>query len=371
MNQENWYEVTNAEQIDSPAFLIYPDRVKENIRRLKGMIDDPSRLRPHVKTHKMDKITRLVMDNGIEKFKFATIAEGEMLGVCRAKDALMAYQPVGPKLARFIQLIKRFPGTEYACLVDNEEAAAHIAHAALGEGLEINVYMDLDVGMGRTGIKPGADAVRLFEFCAGLKGIKIKGFHVYDGHIHTTDLATRNEICERGYAPVSQMVELLKDKGFSGLNIVAGGSPSFPIHAQREGVECSPGTFVFWDKGYQDCCPEQDFLPAGVLMARVVSVMDNHRLTIDLGYKAVASENALDYRVYFLNGKDFKFISHSEEHIVVEDPSGRVWHTGDLVYGLPVHVCPTLALYEEAFIVKDGQATESWKVTARDRKLTI
>lgn len=371
MNSENWYEVTNVAQIDSPAFLIYPDRVRENILGLKGMIDDPSRLRPHVKTHKMDKITEMVMNEGIAKFKFATIAEGEMLGRCKAEDAFMAYQPVGPKLNRFVELVKTFPDTTYSCLIDNEQCAQAIAQAAVDAGLVINVYMDLDVGMGRTGIKPGDKAIRLFEKSKELPGLNLRGFHVYDGHIHTTDLASRNEICEKGYAPVAQMVDELQKKGYQNIAIVAGGSPSFPIHSKREKVECSPGTFVFWDKGYQDCCPEQDFLPAGLLLSRVVSVMENNRLTIDLGYKAVASENVLNYRVYFLNGPQFKFISHSEEHIVVEDPAGNSWKPGDVLYGLPVHVCPTLALYENAVIVENGVAVTTWEVTARDRRITI
>ncbi len=371
MDYENWYEVTNAAQIDSPCFLIYPERVRENIGRLKAMIDDPARLRPHVKTHKMDKITAMVMEEGINKFKFATIAEGEMLGRCGAADALMAYQPVGPKLLRFIHLIRQFPDTRYACLVDNARSASAISAAAADAGLVIDVYMDLDVGMGRTGIRPGEAAVSLFETCAALDGIHMKGFHVYDGHIHTTDLATREEICEKGYAPVTRLLEELEKRGFTGLNVVAGGSPSFPVHAKRKNVECSPGTFVFWDKGYQDCCPEQDFLPAGLVLARVVSVMENNRIAIDLGYKSIASENALDYRVFFINAPQFKFISHSEEHIVVEDPTGKAWYPGDLLYGLPVHVCPTLALYENAVIVENGRAVDTWEVTARDRKLTI
>ena len=102
----HWHQIENPEQLDSPALLIYPDRVKENIRILKSMIDDPLRLRPHVKTNKSKEVTQLMMQADINKFKCATIAEAEMLGMCNTADVLLAYQPVGPKLQRFIALIK-------------------------------------------------------------------------------------------------------------------------------------------------------------------------------------------------------------------------------------------------------------------------
>ena len=39
-----WYEIQNSSDIDSPALVIYEDRVRENIARLVEMIDDIRRL---------------------------------------------------------------------------------------------------------------------------------------------------------------------------------------------------------------------------------------------------------------------------------------------------------------------------------------
>src|SRR5258707_6078385 len=99
-----WYTIKNIDGIDSPALIVYPDRVAENISTLKKMIDDVQRLRPHVKTHKTKEATLLMMQAGINKFKCATIAEAEMLAMVNAPDILLAYQPVGPKLERFMAL---------------------------------------------------------------------------------------------------------------------------------------------------------------------------------------------------------------------------------------------------------------------------
>src|SRR5215218_7702365 len=95
---EQWYHIKNVEEADSPAFIVYLDRVKENIRIIKTMIDDVTRLRPHIKTHKSKEICFLLLEAGIIKFKCATIAEAELLGITLAPDVLLAYQPVGPKL---------------------------------------------------------------------------------------------------------------------------------------------------------------------------------------------------------------------------------------------------------------------------------
>src|ERR1700761_2512144 len=98
MAENNWYTIKDVEKLDTPALVIYPQRIKENIDILKGMIDDVSRLRPHVKTHKSKEATLLMLNAGITKFKCATISEAEMLGISNAPDVLLAYQPVGPKL---------------------------------------------------------------------------------------------------------------------------------------------------------------------------------------------------------------------------------------------------------------------------------
>ena len=104
---ESWYEIKNIDELDSPALVVFPERVKHNIQLAIDMTGDPTRLRPHIKTNKSAEVARLMFDAGITKFKCATIAEAEMLAQCKAPDVLLAYQPLGPKLNRFIALIKK------------------------------------------------------------------------------------------------------------------------------------------------------------------------------------------------------------------------------------------------------------------------
>lgn len=369
--KNEWYHINDIDAIDSPALVVYRERVLENILSLVSMIDDVKRLRPHVKTHKTKEGVALLINAGVNKFKCATIAEAEMLGIAGAPDVLLAYQPIGPKLNRFVELIKRYPATKFSCLIDNIIAAKEISAAAIDNVLQIPVYIDLNVGMNRTGIVPGDDAIELYKSCENFNGIQPTGLHAYDGHIRTPDINERTIVCDSAFEPVLAMQNLLVQQGFSEPIIIAGGSPTFPVHAKKNKRECSPGTFIYWDKGYQRSFEEQHFLPAALVVTRIISFPAKRNLCLDLGHKSIAAENDLDNRVYFLNAPDLKFISQSEEHLVVETAEDHSYKIGDVLYGLPVHICPTVALYERALVIENNNKSSEWKIIARDRKITI
>ena len=368
---QSWYTIQDIDQVDTPALVIYQRRVKKNIRLLRDMINDSDRLRPHVKTHKTKEVTFLLMEAGINKFKCATIAEAEMLGMCGARDVLLAYPVFGPKLHRFIRLIEVYASTNFSCLIDNRSSAEQISKVAMENKLTIDVFIDLNVGMNRTGIKPGKEAVQLYIDANQYDGLKVQGFHVYDGHIREKDLQERIVLAERAFAPVEAMSLQLKEKGYKEPKVIVGGSPTFPIHAKREKVECSPGTFIFWDMGYQNTLPEQKFLPAALIVTRVISLPDEKSVCLDVGYKAIASENNLNNRICFLNKPILEAIGQSEEHLVLEVPEDHSWKVGDVLYGVPVHICPTCALYEKAVIVEEGKVIDKWEIISRARRIEI
>ncbi|MEO7299276.1 MAG: D-TA family PLP-dependent enzyme [Verrucomicrobiota bacterium] len=369
-SNKHWFAVNNVEEIDSPALLIYPERVEENVRRMIALAGGPHRLRPHVKTHKLPELIRLQMNLGITKFKCATIAEAEMVANCGAPDIFLAYQVVGPKLHRFIQLARKFPQINFSVLIDDEQALRALSHAATEAQLKIGVFLDLDCGMHRCGIPADESAMKLYRLISQLPGLKTAGLHAYDGHIADSDLNVRTQKCEAAFAPVAALREKLLQAGLSVPRIVAGGTPTFPIHARRAEVECSPGTCVLWDEGYGSRCRDLDFLHAALVLTRVISKPGGNRLCLDLGHKAIASENPHP-RVIFLNLPDAKAVMHSEEHLVIETEQAEKFSVGNCFYGVPWHICPTVALYSEAVVVQNGEAKSRWKITARDRALTL
>jgi len=366
----NWYEIKNVNELDSPALVVFPDRVKENIKILKQFVPDVTRLRPHVKTNKCAEVCKLMMDAGIKKFKCATIAEAEMLAMIGAPDVLLAYQPVGPRGVRLSHLIKKYQATQFSCLIDNEATAAELSATALNQGVTIKIFLDLNVGMSRTGIVP-EKALPLFLYCKSLPGITPVGLHAYDGHHRDADLAIRTKGCDEGFARVEKLQqEILKQTGVLSI-IVTSGNTTISIHGKRPNVECSPGTFIFWDYGYHKLFSEQLFVFAAILVTRIISKPDAETICIDLGHKAVASENPLNNRVYFLNAPELQPSGHSEEHLILKAEKGNTYKVGDVLYGVPFHICPTVALHETLAIVENHKVIGNWNVIARKRKITI
>ena len=361
----NWYTIKDVENIDSPALVVYKDRVEHNIRKVLSMVKDPAQLRPHVKTNKMLEVCKMMRESGISKFKAASIAEAEMLGMAGAEDVILAYQPVKPKFLRLLKLIDAYPGTKYSCLVDNIESARMFSELVSDS---LPVFIDLNVGMNRTGIKP-ALAYDLYKDLQNLPGIEFKGFHAYDGHIRDYDLAERIAHCDRDFKEAEELINKINAEDFGLPLLVAGGTPTFAIHSSKQNTECCPGTFIFWDKGYHDALPEQDFQYAGLVLTRVISLPAEDKICIDLGHKSIASENDLQKRVYFLDHPELKPMGQSEEHLVIEVAKEHNFKIGDILYALPIHICPTVALYDRAVIIKDGEVCDTWKVIARDRQI--
>src|ERR1022692_1191683 len=193
--KNQWYFINNIDEVDSPALVIYTERVEKNISTAIEMIEDVTHLRPHVKTNKCREVVEMMMSAGISKFKCATIAEAEMMGICHAKDVLLAYQPTGPKLQRFISVIKKYPATKFSCLTDNADAAKQMAEVFAAKELTVPVYLDINVGQNRTGIEP-EHALGLYVLCSNLKGIEPVGLHAYDGHIRDVDFNARKQKCD-------------------------------------------------------------------------------------------------------------------------------------------------------------------------------
>jgi D-threonine aldolase len=365
-----WFKLTNEDETPSPALLIYVERAEENIRRMIAMAGGPDRLRPHVKTHKMPALVERQLRAGIRKFKCATIAEAEMTARAGAPDVLLAMQPVGPNIDRLVKLIQTFPKTRFSTLVDDARIGMQLSAAAIADRVQIDVFIDLDTGMHRCGIAPGPSAATLYKTLATTAGIRVAGLHAYDGHIHENESSARSTHANEAYSSVEKFAAELRAADLPVPTIIAGGTPTFPMHAAREGVECSPGTCVLNDVGYVKKYPDLDFQIAACVLTRVVSKPGATRICLDLGHKAVAAENPQP-RAEFPQLPDANPVMHSEEHLVLETSAAAELRVGDALYAFPKHICPTVALYSEAVAVVNHAATERWPVTARNRILTL
>lgn len=368
----NWWEINTETQIDTPFLAVYENRMQQNIDSLIAAVNGAiHQLRPHIKTHKIGEVLELFKKNKIDKVKCATIAEAELAAMYQVSDILLAYPPVGLKKERWVTLIEKYRETKFSTIVDNLQSAQELNKIAHKHNLQLSVYLDLNTGMNRTGVSILDDWSKLAESIMKLQNLTFVGFHIYDGQIKGT-IEERNAEVAVSFNKIRSVINELESKANRKFSLVAGGSNTFPFYAIQPDVECSPGTFIFWDVNYATHLPEQHFKNAAVLVGTIVSKPTPKTYCIDIGYKSVASENPLDKRLVILNDKNLIPISHSEEHLVVENHGSHNYIVGNTIYALPYHVCPTCNLYETVQVVNNQQDIYTqWKVLARNKKISI
>ncbi len=368
----SWFRVKETDALLSPSLLVDRGVLTDNLSAMIAIANGPGRLRPHVKTHKMPAIVRLAESMGIRKHKCATIAEAEMVARAGATDVLLAYPIVGPNIERLARLVRHFPATTFRTLVDDAGAAQALSDGLNGLERPVPVLVDLDVGMGRTGIEPGNRAVALYELIDRLENLAPDGISAYDGHIHDRNPAERTAAAAPGIEATLRFRDRLLAKGLPVPRLVMGGTPTFPIHAALDepGVECSPGTCTLHDVSYATCYPDLPFTPAAGVLTRVISRPRAGRICLDVGHKAVAAD-PVGARVVIPEIPDAIIGNQSEEHLVVDTAEADHFPPGTPFIAFPVHICPTCALHRRAYVVEKGVPVDEWEVAARDRVLNF
>ncbi len=367
------HHIEDTSGIISPGLVVFADIVRENVGKMIDIAGTPARLRPHCKTHKMREIVEIELAMGITRHKCATFAEAEMLAVAGATDVFLAYNLVGPNVGRAVEFLDAYPQVQLAVTADHPAPLAALGEATTRAGHAIGVLLDVDTGLGRTGLVPGPQAIALYGAIVETPGVEPAGLHLYDGQNHQTPLEERAAAVDACWRMTTGLRDGLEARGWPVPRIVAGGTPSFPLYARLNdpALELSPGTCVLHDAGYADRFPDMRFTPAAMVLTRVISRPGPNRATFDLGSKAAASDPPAGHRLAFPDFPDAREVLQNEEHLVLESESVDALEPGDAALAIPVHICPTSALHKQAFVIEGGRVAARWDVAARDRWLTL
>lgn len=371
LSPETW-QIVAPQQLESPGLVIFRQLLEHNLDEMVRIAGGPEALRPHVKTHKLREIVRLWLDRGVTRHKCATIAEAEMLAREQVPEILIAYQLVGPNIARWLELVRNFPHSRFASLVDHPQAALQLGAAAAARGLELDVLLDLNSGMDRTGAPLNRTAIELYELLASTSGLRPGGLHWYDGHHRQPDPAERRARVLLGWEQCLNFRDKLLLSGLPVPRLVAGGTGSFPILAEsgEPNLELSPGTTVYFDADLAERFPEMPFRCALGIFTRVISISGIDRLTLDVGHKACAADQPAGQRLWFPELPDARELQHSEEHLVIETGHASRFRLGEGLVAIPRHACPCSAVHQAATVIVDGQPSDRWTIAARDRRLS-
>jgi len=363
------YHFSGEEEIESPSLVYYHDVIEENLNKAIALAGNAARLWPHMKTHKTSALLKMQIERGIVRFKCATIAEAELCAMSGGAHALVAYPLVGPAIGRFIKLREKYGSTEFWAIGDDLGQLELLGKAAVSENQSpIETLIDVNLGMDRTGVLP--DKLEGFYLNAiKIEGLKIKGFHCYDGHLTIKDLSERCSAASLAAKVFWKVKKSLEKEGHEVPVIVMGGTPTFSCHRETEGVFLSPGTFFVQDNGYYSKYADLDFTPGAAILSRVISHPKEGYFTLDTGSKAIATDPA--DRGIIADLPEAKPVFQSEEHWVWTLEGSAVPPIGRVLYILPTHICPTSALYPGVVVVKDGKRSDYWEVGARNRKISV
>lgn len=349
-------------------------RVRANIARAQGLADAHGvALRPHVKTHKLPEIARLQLDAGAVGIQVAKLGEAEVMVEAGIDDILVGYPIVGStKLDRLGDLAER---ARIRVSIDSVAVARGLSDLARERGLELEVLIELDTGLRRLGVLPGAPAVELAQRIAELPGVVVRGVLTHEGHVYTQarTLEEKESLTHKACGSAVETAAMLREQGLPADVVSVGSAGTLRFAVRCPGVtEVRPGTYVFNDRSQiaQGAATNGDL--AARIVTTIVSRPTPERIVVDAGSKTLAADRMIvpDPPPSFgiVEGHDDWVVARlSEEHGVIELPAAAEARVGDRIAIVPNHVCPTINLAEHVTVVDDGALLGRWPVAARGR----
>jgi D-serine deaminase-like pyridoxal phosphate-dependent protein len=380
LNEFPWdprYAVSGLEDILTPALVIYPEIVAANLERTLHLLGgNADRWRPHIKTAKLGYTVRCLLDRGIRNFKCATTLE--LLVACQhgAADILLAYPTMGANARRVREIAEQFQDVRISVLIESEEQVRELRGSRLG------IFLDINSGMNRTGIKEG-HVEEIVQLARAIRtaGLNFRGLHYYDGHHGGLQEPERSVAAHLGYGHLMKIVTAIERGGIAVPELITAGTPTFPCSLSYAGFRggefihrVSPGTAVYCDATSMAQLPrEYGYKPAALVLTRVVSQPKKGIVTCDAGHKSVSADAGVPTCVV-VGFQELTPSTPSEEHLPIavaecmDAKDGPRVRTGDVLYLLPRHVCPTVNNFDHALLVRNGSIESVEKVSARGRE---
>jgi D-serine deaminase-like pyridoxal phosphate-dependent protein len=350
-----------VEDIDTPALVVDLDAFERNLAAMKRTVAGRVRVRAHAKTHKCPDVARRQIAEGAVGVCCQKVSEAEAMVEGGVQDVLVSNEIVGAaKLARLAALSKRARIGVCVDHIDNIPALRESGY--VGE-----VYVEIDVGMGRCGVSPGEPAVALARAIVAA-GLRFGGLQAYQGRAqHVRSAEQRHALIEVAAQHVVHTRRLLKEAGITCPTVTGAGSGTYMLEIEA-GVwdEIQPGSYVFMDADYarnEWAAPLPRFEHSLFVLAGVMSCPAPDRVIVDAGLKASSVDSGLP-TVWRRPGLEYK--GASDEHGRIELAAGAAApKLGEKLLLVPGHCDPTVNLHDWYVCVRNGKVEALWPITAR------
>ena len=360
------------DDLATPFIYVDLDRMNRNIEAMAVAARELGvRLRPHAKTHKVPEIARVQIAAGATGVTLAKVSEAEVFADAGIDDLFLAYELVAPpQLERLIRLARR---TRLRCAVDSREGAERLSSAAKGAGIEVEVMLEIDLGIGRTGVRAGVDAFELAQRIVDLPGLALAGVYGFRGFRAYAEGAEGREAWGRaeGEALVSVAADL-RAIGIPVAEVSAGSTPTaLPAAGVRGVTEIRPGQYLF---GCANIVAQGAMRPDDVALfarATVISRPAADRAVVDAGSKTLSTDGPWEPGCgfgYLASDLSTRVMGLWEEHGVLRlGENSRALRVGDRVSIVPNHVCTAVNLHDRIVAVREERIETTWKIAARGR----
>ncbi|HEX3808124.1 MAG TPA: DSD1 family PLP-dependent enzyme [Rhizomicrobium sp.] len=360
-------------RLQTPALVIDLAVLEKNIAAMAlHAMKHKIALRPHAKTHKSVEIAKLQIGAGALGICCAKLGEAEALadgGI----DSILITSPIvtDAGIARLIALNARV--NELSAVCDNPVIALKLEAAAHAAGKTLKIYVDIDPGLGRTGIRPGDDAIALVQQIAGGRGLEFAGLQCYAGQVqHMESPNERRDASLTAMKELGELRDQLRARGLEPKVLSGGGTGTFDIDPDAHVLtELQVGSYVFMDKQYNDVWEKPGQRPpfetSLFVQTTVISANRDALATTDAGFKSFATDagaptiasGAPEGASYFYFG--------DEQGGVFYPPGEHKLKPGDALSCVVPHCDPTVNLYDRYHVVRGDTLEAIWPVEARGR----
>jgi D-serine deaminase-like pyridoxal phosphate-dependent protein len=347
--------------VSTPALLLDLDKAKRNIALMGAKFRElPANLRPHFKAHKSPQLARLQVEAGAIGVACATVWEAIVVAEAGIADVLIANQVVQPDKVRAAAELARSHRLTVA--IDDVRNAEQLSRAAVEAGAELELLIEVDVGMGRCGVRSRDEALRVAERIAELPGLKLRGVQGYEGHcMLEPDADKRIADARTANRQAIDTFDFLAERGHAVEVISAGGTGTYHITGANPRIsEVQAGSYTLMDAMHRALVPG-GFEVAMTVATTVISRQRN-TVVLDCGRKTVGIDFVTPPVVSHPEGR---VRYYAEEHCLVDFPGPHSLDLGDVAEVMGGYGPTTVNLHDVFHVVEDGVVTDIWPVTPR------
>ena len=360
--------------LDTPCLVLAEEILRQNIQTMQAHATCfGKQLRPHAKTHKCSTIARMQMEAGGAGICVAKVAEAEVL-VARGLKGVLITSPVVTdyKIDRLMDCLSRDP--ELMVVVDSAANVRKLNEAAQKRSLRLNVLVDLDPGMGRTGV-PFNEGLAMGRLVASLPSLRLRGVQCYAGHVqHISSFEERRQASWDWMKRAAEVFRQFRQGGLPGDIFTGAGTGTYEIDCQiPELTDLQVGSYTMMDAEYLNIGSSlnplrfEEFPPALTLLTTVISANHPDWVTVDAGLKALYHHGGTPY-VLHPAGPGLEYEWRGDEHgRILLQKSTQKLSNGDVLEMVVSHCDPTVNLFDELYVTRNNAVTEIWPIDLRGR----